>query len=299
VPHRQPAGGPPGRAMASGWGAGGGGARHPPRLHLHRRRSQHRLAARQRRRARRQGFRADGRGACLARNESQRRSARERRWSRSCTPSFASSPRASLRRARSRRFARADEAKRKSPQRRVQRWVRRLAVGCGTANCSKLPLVLNLKSISAVTISAALAVPSPAAPNGWRSGRGELIVFAPGYRFVDEPAGAPASEPGMLAPLQGTGIAVATLTYRKRGLAVKQGVQDVEELFDFIANDPLGCGYGRAARTWLVGERRDERARERADRALRPLHVRAGRGAGRVLRDPVASLAVGNADRNY
>jgi hypothetical protein len=94
---------------------------------------------------------------------------------------------------------------------------------------------------------------SIAAPRGWNPRRDELIVFAPGYRFPDDTSTLSAPEPAMLAVLRGTGLAVATLSYRKAGLAVTQGVQDVEELFAFMANDPLGCGYARSSASWLVG----------------------------------------------
>jgi hypothetical protein len=94
---------------------------------------------------------------------------------------------------------------------------------------------------------------SIAAPHGWNAQRGELIVFAPGYRFPDRVSDLPEPDPAWLAPLRGVGLAVATLSYRKAGLAVEQGVQDLEELFAFIANDPLGCGYGRPSASWLVG----------------------------------------------
>lgn len=79
-------------------------------------------------------------------------------------------------------------------------------------------------------------------------------MFAPGYRFPDDSSsGLPVADPAVLVPLQGSSFAVATLSYRKSGLAVKQGVDDVGELFAFFANDPQACGYGRPARTWLVG----------------------------------------------
>ncbi len=94
---------------------------------------------------------------------------------------------------------------------------------------------------------------SIAAPRGWSAQRGELIVFAPGYRFPDHESTLPQPDPIWLAPLRGAGLAVATLSYRKTGLAVTQGVQDLEELFAFIANDPLGCGYARPSASWLVG----------------------------------------------
>lgn len=92
-----------------------------------------------------------------------------------------------------------------------------------------------------------------AAPAGWRPGRDNLIVFAPGYRFPQDtsPLGTP--DPAIGTPLGALDVAVATLTYRKTGLAVKEGVQDLEELFAFLTADPFGCGFGRGARTWLVG----------------------------------------------
>jgi hypothetical protein len=94
---------------------------------------------------------------------------------------------------------------------------------------------------------------SLAVPPGWNAARDDLIVFAPGYRFPGDSSELAPPDPALLAPLRAAGLAVATLSYRKAGLAVEQGVQDVEELFDFIAADPVGCGYGRPETTWLVG----------------------------------------------
>jgi hypothetical protein len=146
-----------------------------------------------------------------------------------------------------------------------------------------MPSVNNFRRLLAAAAAALLAVPLPAAipwpwltrppavsacaagtlpsggqyaiaaPPGWNARRGDLLVFAPGYRFPDHVSDLPQPDPAWLAPLRGAGFAVATLSYRKAGLAVTQGVQDLEELFDFIANDPLGCGFARPSSTWLVG----------------------------------------------
>jgi len=94
---------------------------------------------------------------------------------------------------------------------------------------------------------------SIAVPPGWNPSRDELVVFAPGYRFPDHASALPEPDPAWLTPLRGIGLAVATLSYRKPGLAVAQGTQDLEELFAFIASDPLRCGYARPSKSWLVG----------------------------------------------
>lgn len=97
------------------------------------------------------------------------------------------------------------------------------------------------------------------APDRWSARHDGLILFAPGYRFPDT-AGSDAAgrrlpdlDPAALEALERLGLAIATLEYRKTGLAVKQGVEDVEELLGFFAADPLGCGYGRPEHAWLVG----------------------------------------------
>ena len=94
---------------------------------------------------------------------------------------------------------------------------------------------------------------SIATPSGWTTGRDDLLVFTPGYRFPQDISTLEPPDPGILGPLRSLDLAVATLGYRKPGLAVKEGVQDVEELFTFLSTDPLGCGLGRGGRTWLVG----------------------------------------------
>lgn len=91
------------------------------------------------------------------------------------------------------------------------------------------------------------------APQGWTPATGELVILAPGYTFPGEQAEVPAIDDGVSLALSSFGFAVASLTYRKSGLAVKQGTEDLEELLAFFAGDPLQCGYGRAARIWLVG----------------------------------------------
>lgn len=92
------------------------------------------------------------------------------------------------------------------------------------------------------------------APDRWSARRDGLILFAPGYRFPDTAGRTlPDLDPAALEALGRLGLAVATLEYRKAGLAVKQGVEDVEELLGFFAADPLGCGYGPPEHAWLVG----------------------------------------------
>lgn len=79
------------------------------------------------------------------------------------------------------------------------------------------------------------------------------MIFAPGYRFpgsLERLSDVDTVSPEVLARL---GLAVATLEYRKTGLAVKEGVQDVEELLAFFATDPQGCGYGRPRAAFLIG----------------------------------------------
>jgi hypothetical protein len=67
-----------------------------------------------------------------------------------------------------------------------------------------------------------------AVPEGWDAAEDSMLVLAPGYSFIDRPIDAPPEiGPVELAPLRSLGLAVAVVGYRKLGLAVKQGVQDV------------------------------------------------------------------------
>ncbi|MFO7277922.1 MAG: hypothetical protein DIU56_012860 [Pseudomonadota bacterium] len=91
------------------------------------------------------------------------------------------------------------------------------------------------------------------APQGWTPAAGELLILAPGYTFPGEQAEVPTVDEDVFLTLSAFGFAVAGVTYRKSGLAVKQGAEDLEELLAFFTGDPLQCGYGRANRIWLIG----------------------------------------------
>jgi pimeloyl-ACP methyl ester carboxylesterase len=97
-----------------------------------------------------------------------------------------------------------------------------------------------------VTASAQPAVPGPCVPGDLKSGakslicvpiagwNGELVVFAHGYVDFDQPLGfynLTLADGTPLPPLvQSLGYAFATTSYRRNGLAILEGVDDIREL---------------------------------------------------------------------
>lgn len=90
-------------------------------------------------------------------------------------------------------------------------------------------------------------------PPGWTPQTGQLLVYVPGYQSPDDGVGIPDIDPQELALVNELGIAFAAINYRKTGLAVKQGVEDVGEFLDMFYGDYYGCGYARPAYTYLAG----------------------------------------------
>jgi pimeloyl-ACP methyl ester carboxylesterase len=94
---------------------------------------------------------------------------------------------------------------------------------------------------------ALICVPSGAAWNG------QLVVYAPGYTPPQLPLGFyqlnAADGTSLPALVQSLGYAFATTTYRKNGLAVLQGADDIRELVAAFAL----AGRGAPSRTHLAG----------------------------------------------
>jgi pimeloyl-ACP methyl ester carboxylesterase len=110
-----------------------------------------------------------------------------------------------------------------------------IAMGAGAATASPAASVCspdtNLPSGAVVRICMPIAVP-------WN---GDLVVFAHGYVAPREPVGIPeeqlkVGDISIPDTVTGLGFAFATTSYRRNGLAVVDGVQDVTELVEVFSN---------------------------------------------------------------
>ncbi|HEU4323421.1 MAG TPA: alpha/beta hydrolase [Roseiflexaceae bacterium] len=81
--------------------------------------------------------------------------------------------------------------------------------------------------------------------DGWN---GDLVIWAHGYVPPGAPLGFPNIELAALA--QSQGFAFATTSYRRNGLAILEGVQDIRELSDAFTS---ATGKSRPARVYLIG----------------------------------------------